>query len=173
VLGTAALLPLLLVGRARRVLSIDQHARVPVVEISLLRRIPLFGMLPGPAMEALAQSLERVHFESGQTLVREGEPGEAYYALAEGTVEVTQGGKHVRFLGRAEGLGEIALLRAVPRTATAVATTPVTAYQLSREPFLRAVTGHAATLESADHVVRAHVTGDVERRRALPDDGTT
>jgi hypothetical protein len=173
ILGTAALLPLLVVVRARRVLRIDQHARVPVVEISLLRRIPLFGILPAREMEALAQSLERVTFEPGQTLMREGEPGDAYYALADGTVEVSQAGEHVRFLGRGDGLGEIALLRSVPRTATVVATTPVTSYRLSRDPFLTAVTGHAATLESADNVVQGHVTGDGERHRALHDDSPT
>ena len=98
--------------------------------------------------------------------MREGEPGDDYYAIAEGTVDISQQGQHIRALGRADGLGEIALLRSVPRTATAVATTPVTAYRLSRAPFLTAVTGHAPTWESVDHVVRDHEAGDASRRDA-------
>ena len=169
ILGTAALLPGLAVLRSRRLMRIDEHARVPVVEMALLRQVPLLAPLPRTAMEGLAQSVERVQFDAGEALVREGEIGDAYYALADGTVEVSQRGQPIRRLGRAEGLGEIALLRSVPRTATAVALTPVTAYRLARGPFLTAVTGHAPTWESADRVVRAHEAGDADRHRTTFD----
>ena len=45
--GVAALLPLVVVLQGRLLMRIDQHARVPIVEISLLRAIPLFHVLPG------------------------------------------------------------------------------------------------------------------------------
>jgi MFS family permease len=161
--GTAVLLPLTVLVRLRMLLAIDQHARVPVVEIALLQQIPIFRVLPGPEIEALAQSLERVTFEPGDVLMREGEQGLNYYAIADGTVEVSQGGQRIRELGRADGLGEIALLRSVPRTATAVATSQVTSYELDRDSFLTAVTGHSPTLESVHTVVREHEARDARR----------
>jgi len=43
------------------------------------------------------------------------------------------------------GVREIAMLRAIPRMATAVVHTAGTVYQLGREPFLAVVLGHAAS----------------------------
>ena len=162
-LGTAVVLPAAVLVGARLVWRIDEHARVPVVEIALLRQIPLFGVLPGDALEGLAQSLEAVHLAEGAVLMREGQPGDFYYAVADGTVEVSQRGRVIRSVTRPGGLGEIALLRSVPRTATATASTPVTAFRLDRASFLTAVTGHRPTMESADALVREHEAGDEDR----------
>ena len=57
-------------------------------------------------------------------------------------------------------MGEIALLRAIPRTATVVVHTTATVYQMDGEPFLTAVAGHAPTLRQADRIANARlVTG--------------
>ena len=92
VLGTAAILPALVLAFLPLLLRLDQHARVPVVEISLLRQLPLFAQLPATSLAAVAQRLERVEFEPGAALVREGEIGEHYYAIADGDVTVLQRG---------------------------------------------------------------------------------
>jgi CRP-like cAMP-binding protein len=148
-------------------MRIDQHARVPIVEISLLRAIPLFHVLPGPSLEGLAHALERVEYAAGAVMIREGDEGDRYYAIADGTVEIRQAGQRVAMLGRGTGLGEIALLRGSPRTATAVAATPVTAFALDRESFLTAVNGHAPTLRSATGFVQD--LRERDRRRAAQD----
>jgi hypothetical protein len=167
--GTAALLPVVVAARLVVLLRIDQQARLPVVEISLLQQIPIFRALPSDALEALALSLEQVELPTGAVLMREGDAGDYYFAIAEGSVEVSQRGRPIATLGRADGLGEIALLRSGPRTATAVATTRVTAFRLDREAFLTAVLGHAPTLESADAVVRAHTDRDAARDASAPE----
>jgi CRP-like cAMP-binding protein len=59
--------------------------------------------------------------------------------------------------GRGDGVGEIALLRDLPRTATVIARTPATVYQLSRGPFLTAVLGHAATHRQAGRIADARL----------------
>ena len=162
-LGTAAILPALVLAFLPLLLRLDQHARVPVVEISLLRQLPLFAQLPATSLAAVAQRLERVEFEPGATLVREGDLGEHYYAIADGDVTVLQRGRHIARLGRADGLGEIALMRSVPRTATAVAETRVLTYRLDRDAFLEAVMGHRAVFESAEEIVRGHADRDAAR----------
>jgi MFS family permease len=161
--GVAAVLPLVVAVKARMLTRIDQHAQVPVVEISLLRSIPLFRVLPGPSLEGLARALQRVQYPAGATLVREGAEGDRYYAVADGTVAISQAGRFIARLGRGTGLGEIALLRGGPRTATALAETPVTAYALDRDSFLTAVNGHVPTLQSAADIVDDQLEQD--RRR--------
>ena len=164
-LGTAALLPLVVLVRMPALLRIDAAARLPVVEIALLQQVQLFRALPSEALEGLALALEEVDAEAGTVLMREGEPGDSYYVIAQGSVEIRQQGRAIATLGRAEGLGEIALLRSTPRTATAVAMDRVTAFRLDREPFLTAVLGHAPTLAGAHDVVRDTMDRDAARSR--------
>ncbi len=85
-------------------------------------------------------------------------PERRFYALAAGEVDVVRGGTHVARLGRGEGVGEMALLRPAPRSATVVAVSDVLAYALGREDFLVAVTGHAPTVGAADWVVDSRLS---------------
>ena len=60
-------------------------------------------------------------------------------------------------------MGEIALLRAVPRTATVIAHTNATVYELKRELFLTAVLGHAATERKAGRIADARLAASTAR----------
>jgi hypothetical protein len=142
-------LVLLIVGTARRLVHIDAAADAPVVEIRLLRRIPLFSPLPGPALEGVARAAQPVSFAAGESIIGEGELGDRYFAIANGEVDVSMEGRYVRTMGRGEGFGEIALLADVPRTATVVARTPVELLAIERPAFLTAVTGHDASRRAA------------------------
>jgi hypothetical protein len=166
--GAACVLPVAVLTRVLALYHLDQAAHVPVVEISLLRQLAIFRSLPGTALEGLAHALEKVGFDAGSELTREGDEGDSYYAIVEGTVDIRQHGRSISTLERGDGLGEIALLRSVPRTATAVATSPVSAYRLDRDDFLTAVNGHVPTLESADRVVRETRARDASRDAARP-----
>ena len=151
-LGVAAVLLLGLLVGGRPLLTVDAAATVPVVEISLLRSLRLFNGLAPPALEALARSLERRDVAAGSTLIRVGEVGETYYAIGSGELEITREGRSLGRRRRGDGVGEIALLRDIPRTATVVAATDATVYALPREPFLAVVTGHDPTSAQA-HVI--------------------
>jgi hypothetical protein len=154
VAAVAAILPAAALAGGRRLLLLDRTAHVPVVEIALLRSLPLFRWLPAPSLEASARALVPVELAVGDVLIQEGDANlDRFYALASGEVDVLRHDTHVATLGRGQGVGEMALLRSIPRTATVVARTPVLAYALERESFLVAVTGHAATATAADAVV--------------------
>jgi MFS family permease len=171
-LGVAAVLPLAATAGGRALFSLDAEAPVPVVQIALLRSMPLFGELPAPALEGLAAALTPAEAPAGTVLIRQGEEGDAYYAIAAGQLDVFQDGRFVRRCGRGEGVGEIALLRAVPRTATVTAHTDTTVYQLAREPFLTAVLGHAATQRQAHGLAEARLAADAARGGDSPAAGT-
>ena len=157
VLGAAAVLPLAAAIGGRAVFRLDAGTPVPVVQIALLRSLPLFAELPAPAIEGLAGALRPLQLGAGTVLIRQGDPGDAYYAIAAGELDAVQDGQLLRRCGRGEGVGEIALLRAIPRTATVIAHTAATVYRLDREPFLTAVLGHAPTLRQADRIADARL----------------
>lgn len=155
--GVALVLPLVIVMTARRLLAADSAARVPVVEVSLLRSNAIFAPLPPPALEALAKSLTPVDLEAGDVVISQGDAGDRFYVISDGELEVAVDGEPVAVRRRGEGVGEVALLHDVARTATVRARTPAHLFALGREPFLAAVTGHAPALDSAIRLAEEHL----------------
>jgi hypothetical protein len=170
VVGTAAILPLVALAGGRGLLALDAAAQVPIVEIALLRSLPIFHALPAPALEGLARSLEPVGLAPGDVLIREGEPGDRFYAVADGRLQVTIDDAPVATAVRGVGIGEIALLYGVPRTATVTAISPATVFALSREDFLAAVAGHTPTAQAAAAVADERLDRDRRRQAPKPDD---
>ena len=156
-IGTAALLPLAALACGRSLFRLDAEAPVPVVEIALLRSLPLFAELPVPAIEGLAASLTPLEVAAGDCLIKQGDEGDAYYAIAAGEFDVLQDGQLLRRCGRGDGVGEIALLRNVPRSASVIAQTAGTVYELKRAPFLTAVLGHAPTYLQASRIADTRI----------------
>ncbi len=154
-------MPLLVLMLLPKLLPVDSHATVPIVEIGLLRSVPMFGLLPGPEIEALARCLEPLRLAAGSTLLREGEDGDRVYVIASGDVAVTRGGEPLATLRRSDVVGEMALLDDAPRNATAVAVTETQLYALDREPFLATLTRHVRANAIARDVAtaRAAATG--------------
>ena len=145
----AALLPIFALLAGRSLLDIDRHATVPVVEIALLRSVPLFAPLSPPTLESLARSLEPVAVAAGADVIREGDHGDRFYVIADGELEVKQNGLVIARRTRGDGFGEIALMHDVPRTATVTARTQSQLYSLPRGDFLVAVTGHPSSQRAA------------------------
>jgi CRP-like cAMP-binding protein len=85
-------------------------------------------------------------------LFRRGDHGDRYYVLTGGTlaIDLPEGTKEEHAPG---GVGEIALMRDVPRTATVRAVGEVSLWALDRDVFLEAVTGHARTRGAAEALV--------------------
>lgn len=158
-----------LAATARSLRRADDGADVPVVAMSLLRRLPVFEPLPTAALEAVARGAEERQVAPGDVVIRQGEPGDRYFAVAAGRFDVTVDDVARRSLGRGDGFGEIALLADTPRTATVTAATPGTLLAVERVAFLVAVTGHDAARTAAWSAVRTH--REVDDEASAPDLG--
>ena len=150
-----SILPVLTVAAYRRLVEIDKTI-VPAPELELLEEVPMFVPLSIAAKERLAASLVRVFVPVGEQVIRSGDPGDRFYIVDEGELEIDADGLHST-ARRADYFGEIALLRDVPRTASVVAAVDSHLFALQRDDFLAAVTGHSVAHATGQAVVEARL----------------
>jgi hypothetical protein len=141
--AAGALLPTIALVAGRQLGRADSGADVPVVQLALLRAVPVTAALAGPQLERLARALTPVALAPGQVVCHKGEPGDRFYLVADGELDVSDDGRILNQLTRGDAFGEIALLRDIPRTATVTASTESTVFALERADFLAAVVGNA------------------------------
>jgi CRP/FNR family transcriptional regulator, cyclic AMP receptor protein len=108
-------------------------------KVEALKRAPLFEGLSKKELGQLARVSEDMEIESGQALTRQGETGQEFFVIVDGTIEVTVNGKSAGERGGGDFVGEIALLEDIPRTATVTAKTPLRVFVLTRQDFRRLV----------------------------------
>src|SRR5688500_2712662 len=81
----------------------------------------LFAEADGRSLAALVDHLRRATYKPGDTVMREGEPGDCFLLISQGSAAVLRDGRKVGTAGPGSVVGELALLRGVPRNATVVA----------------------------------------------------
>jgi predicted MFS family arabinose efflux permease len=154
---SGALLPLAATALWLPLRRREPDARVASADFRLLRGDPIFAPLSIATIEGLAVQLDRRRAAPGETVVAQGDDGDAFYLVETGAVEVLVDGEERRHIGAGGSFGEIALLRDLPRTATVRALQPTELRVLSRERFLLAVTGepesHDAAHQLADRLL--------------------
>jgi MFS family permease len=172
---TGCLLPLAVLARWAALRAIDADIGVRKDRIVLLRRVGMFRLLPVPVIESLAQRLGRSRVPAQTDVFCQGDPGDGFYVIESGRVAVLADGREIRRMGPGEAFGEIALLRAVPRTATVRALEDTELATLSGHQFISAITGSSTTSSAAEQLVKNYLTDDQQRHadppRADPDAG--
>jgi len=104
-----------------------------------LRPIDLFKALTPQQLTDVAEHMQKRHFAAGETIIREGEPGEEFFLISDGEVEVIRADHEVARLGPGDFFGEVALISGEPRNATVVAEGGVDAYALGKTDFQTAL----------------------------------
>jgi hypothetical protein len=148
--AVGACLALLVALYWRALARFEEHAVVPEREFGALRRLPVFAPLPLTTVENLARRVATLAVPAGEVVVRRGEPGDDFYVVADGRLEVSECDGLPPGLAPGDFFGEIALLRGVPRTATVTARSDAVLYVLDREAFLTGVATHPRSSEAAE-----------------------
>lgn len=166
-----------------------EAAAAAAERLTQLAELPLFRGIKVEALLPLAQSSETIDFESGEYIVRQGEPGDSVYVIVQGRVEVLARMERdgiitesaVASLADGDALGELSVLDGQPRSASCMAAVPTRCVRLSQNLLRDAMHRHweladsllatlASRLRHADSVMAQHardpLTG-VYNRRAL------
>src|SRR5260370_17540209 len=122
----------------------------PGPEVGLFPSVPMCAPLPRAVIDLLAAELEPRQFPAGAVVMREGEAGDHFHLIVDGSAAVSVQGAPRPSLHRGDCFGEIALLRDIPRTATVTAEQPLRTLALGRGDFLTAVTANSPRKAPAD-----------------------
>ncbi len=123
--------------------------------------IPLFAGLSKDDQKVIAQYADQVDVGAGTKLAQEGRFAYEFFAIEEGTAEVTREGSVLAALGPGDFFGEIGLLGADRRVASVTATSPMRLVVLTGSQ-LRAI---ESTMAPVGERIRAAMTERLEANR--------
>jgi Cyclic nucleotide-binding domain/Major Facilitator Superfamily len=160
IIATGAVLPVVALAVAPRLAGTVAGARVPERAFALIRSLPVFAQLPTATLETLALRLRERRYAPGERIVVQGELGDTFFVIADGTVAVDVDGAPRPPLAAGDFFGEIALLHDVPRTASITAAEPVQALLIDRAEFLDGIGAHARSTRAAEAVASDRIAAD-------------
>lgn len=128
-----------------------------------LRRLPLFAGLSDEDLDRLYALSEPLTIPAGQTLIEEGGPGDALYVVVDGEFEITKrsGSREVVIAtrGKADFIGEMALLDNSPRSASVRALRESRVLKVSRAAFQELLCSSPAAMLAVLATVTARLRG--------------
>jgi serine/threonine protein phosphatase PrpC len=101
----------------------------------VLAKMPLFSRLTERELLRVMQAFEVREYKDGEQVIREGDKGDELFIVLEGKVRVSRGDQTLTQLGPGEHVGEMALIRSVPRSASVSADGPAELIAIRRADF--------------------------------------
>jgi CRP-like cAMP-binding protein len=102
---------------------------------AFIARVPLFAKCSAEEIAAIATAAQEHGFESDQIIVTQGTPGQAFYMVLSGRVEILRDDRSLGAFGPGDFFGEMSLLDSAPRSATIRALEPTRCIMLSSWDF--------------------------------------
>jgi CRP/FNR family transcriptional regulator, cyclic AMP receptor protein len=100
-----------------------------------LKDVPFFSILSKKDLDTVARQTDEVDVREGKVVIRQGDLGQEFFVIEEGTAEVVRDGATVGELGPGDFFGEMALLDEERRTATVTAKSPMKVIVMTRSSF--------------------------------------
>ena len=114
-------------GNVNRLLLIEK--------VLVLKSLNLFKDTPENILADLAPLMKEIQYEQGIEIFKEGETGDCMYIIQQGNIKIHKGNTTLAILKEKEVFGELSLLDADTRSASATAETDCILYKIDQEPF--------------------------------------
>ncbi|HGY56756.1 MAG TPA: cyclic nucleotide-binding domain-containing protein [Caldithrix abyssi] len=128
------------------------------IQLQNLKKIPLFFDAANKVLALIAERLETVRYSKGETIIREGDPGDAFYIILRGKVRISAAIDEndeiiLSYLSDGDYFGEMALLTDDVRSATVTAEEDLELLKLQKEDFKQLVSSNAEITLSLTHML--------------------
>ena len=135
----------------------------------LLREVEYFENLTDLELRKLIEVGYRQRLEPQEFLFRENDPGDAFYMILSGSVEVFVEAidKHLNNLGSGEFFGELSLMLGIPRTASVRALSETILFTINKEGFQKVLTEQQDLSEQIIQQIVKHKEELSERHQQL------
>jgi CRP-like cAMP-binding protein len=128
-----------------------------IEKIIFLKSVDIFEHATIEQLGRIAGLTEEARFESGQTIFKEGEPGDALYLVLSGRVLIERNGVKIREIEERDAFGTLEVLDFHPRAATAKAAGQVRALKLDGRQFHDLLALDIEMVESVFRMLCGHI----------------
>jgi CRP-like cAMP-binding protein len=128
------------------------------MEAKRLEHVSLFSTLSKKELEQVARWTDEVTVPEGEELTTEGKLAHEFFLIEDGTAEVRKDGEAVNLLGPGDFFGEIGLVETARRTASVVATTPLTVIVMAKHDFATMERDMPAVADRIRAAIRARLS---------------
>ena len=116
------------------------NQRLPLNEkVALLKSLDIFEKTPEPILAELAPLMQEMTMEEGTDIFKEDDPGDSMYIIYAGQVHIHRRKTTLAILRQHQVFGELSLLDAESRSATATTKTDAVLFKIEQEPFYKLV----------------------------------
>jgi len=106
-----------------------------IEKVLVLKSLNLFKDTPENILADLAPLMKEMEYELGTEIFKEGDTGDCMYIIQQGNIKIHKGKTTLAILKEKEVFGELSLLDADTRSASATADTDCILYKIDQEPF--------------------------------------
>ncbi len=106
-----------------------------IEKVLVLKSLNLFKETPENILADLAPLMKELQIEQGTEIFKEGDTGDSMYIIQQGNIRIHKGNTTLAVLKDKEVFGELSLLDADTRSASATADTDCILYKIDQEPF--------------------------------------
>ncbi|MEJ7587953.1 MAG: cyclic nucleotide-binding domain-containing protein [Ferruginibacter sp.] len=117
-------------------MSANSNQQLLLLEkVLLLKSLSIFRDTPETTLAELAPLMQEEEAEQGMVIFEEDEPGDCMYIILAGQIQIHKGKTTLAILQEKEVFGELSLLDAETRSASATAKTDCILFKIDQEPF--------------------------------------
>lgn len=113
----------------------DNQQLILLEKVLLLKSLSIFKETPETILAELAPLMQEEEAEQGTVIFNENEPGDCMFIILSGQIQIHKGSTTLAILGEKEVFGELSLLDAETRSASATAKTDCRLFKIDQEPF--------------------------------------